>query len=272
MKSTTLIAAAALIAAANGFALVHVARNRAGRATAELTLTDREFYYYEDPEQSAVSLHLAWTDPDQGPYPHLPAEPYAWNHWLDATKLAELGFDVSMPPSDREADRFYERQLARTGFAALEYDGTAWQAWATMRRSVERQQPSTMKTDVEEELRSSTHLVAIDVASDADALRARHPDEHSVVIVPAFVRIGVRTARPAVDAQPAEPATLVGTLSDIPADIHVPRPFSDAFHAHGTHSREHGREDPLYRVTLRYGSLLEPWVTAIEFDEHADAK
>jgi len=59
MKPTTLIAAAALIAASNAIALVHVARNRSGEPTAEVTWTDREFYYYEDPEQSAVSLHLA---------------------------------------------------------------------------------------------------------------------------------------------------------------------------------------------------------------------
>jgi len=272
MKPTTLIAAAALIAASNAIALVHVARNRAGEPTAEVTWTDREFHYYEDPEQSAVSLHLAWTDPDQGLYPHLLTAPYAWSRWLDATKLAKLGFDVSMSPSDREASAFYVRQLARKGFVALEYDGPAWQAWAEMRRSVERQQPSTMKSDVEEELRSSTHLVAIDVGPDADALRARHPDIHTVVIAPAFVRIGVRSASPADNGRPAEPAALVGTLSDIPSDIHVPRPFSDAFHAHGSRSREHGREDPLYRVTLRYGRLLEPWVTAVEFDEHADAK
>ena len=272
MKAATLVAAAALIAASNVVALVHVARNRAGEPTAEVTLSDREFYYYEDPEQSALSLHLAWTDPDLGPYPHLAVGPYAWSHWLDGEKLARLGFDVSVAPDDRRADEFYQRQLARKGFVALEYDGPAWQAWAEMRRSVDRQQKPEMRGNVEEELRASTRLVAIDVDRDAEALRARHPDQHRVVIAPAFVRIGVRAAWAAAEGRPATPATLVGTLSDIPSDIHVPRPFSDAFHSHGVHSREPGRTEALYRVTLRYGSLLEPWITAVEFDERAYAK
>jgi hypothetical protein len=266
MKLGTLILTAGLIVASNAIALLHVARNRAGEPSAELTLTDRELSYYENPDDSGVELRLHWLDPAQVP-PSASFEREVLDQaaWLDEGKLADLGFDVSVPGGSPGAYSFYQRQLARTGFVALEYDGPAWRAWADLRRKIDRARaPSDMKYDVEAETGSASRLVPIDAGPDADALRARHPDRHLVVIVPAVIDISTSSARPATDTLPALPPGVAGRVSDVPSEIHVPQPFSAEFQALPQHYREPGQEEALFRVTLRYGQLLEPWVTAVE--------
>ena len=96
--------------------------------------------------------------------------------------------------------------------------------------------------------------MAIDAASDPVRLRARHPDRSSVIIVPAVIRIG---------AQPrgaGGPARFAGSIQEIPSSIHVPRPFSDAFQR-----SPGGNNRATYRVHLRYGASLEPWIAGVDF-------
>jgi hypothetical protein len=62
---------------------------------------------------------------------------------------------------------------------------------------------------------------------------------------------------PPTQGRPARPARLSGFIQEIPSEIHVPRPFSDRLRALNQNPRA-------YRVRLRYGRLLEPWVTVVE--------
>lgn len=294
MKHATLIAAAGLIVLANAIALVHAARNRSGEPDAEIVLSDRELSYYDDPDDSGVSLTLHWLDPDSMSYSTMldseaPARP-----WLDAAKLAELGFDVSVDPADERANRFYSRQSARTGFVALEYDGPAWQAWADARRRLEEARlkpgatslgaaastakapsgtaPTTVAAaaDVERELSSSSRLVLIDAGSDSEVLRSRHPNRHKVVIAPAVIGIHVRSGSAALEGQAEKPALLTGNVRQIPAAVHVPKPFSAGFRDRDRTIGSPERYEAQYFVHLRYGRLLEPWVTGVELDpQHA---
>ena len=157
--------------------------------------------------------------------------------WLGRAKLEALGFDCSVAPSDPKAGGFYSRQIPRAGFVAMEYDGPAWQAW------LEELRKQTAQPDAIDHSRFTSRLVLIDAARDAVALRARHPDRIRVLIVPAAFRISFV----------ANPASFTGFLQEIPSVIHVPRPLSDGL-----------RSGPFDRVHLRYGSLLEPWVTGVE--------
>lgn len=259
MRYASLVAAVALVLLANAFALLHAARNRSGEPEAEITLTDRELSYYRHPDDSGVALRLRWVDP----HPVL----YSGAPWLDQTRLEELGFDCRVAPSDAKASSFYSRQIPRAGWVALEYDGPAWQSWLELRRQMAQPAeptPPAWRRTPEDDRRSASRLALIDAARDAAALRARHPDRHRLLIIPAVLRISWDPALPAAEGRPASPARLTGYVREIPSLIHVPRPFSDSFRALRQTFREPEREEPLYRVRLRYGSLLEPWVTGVE--------
>jgi hypothetical protein len=271
MKNGTLIAALGLIVLSNAVALIHAARNRAGEPTAEIVLSDRELSYYDDPEDSGVSLNLLWVNPDAMGYSTVLDHDEEPPVIVGVEKLAELGFDVSMAPEDKRASSFYARQIARTGFVALEYDGPAWRVWSEARHKFdgERIKPADRNkhgapSNLESELRSSSRLVLIDAASDAEALRARHPDRHTIVIVPAVIGIQLRTGSAASETQAARRTELLGNVAQIPSEIHVPKPFSERFHDLAPASGETAREGSRYRVHLSYGSLLEPWVTDVD--------
>ena len=255
MKYASLLAAVALVLVANAIALVHAARNRSGPVDAEVTLTDRELSYHRDQDDSSVALRLRWVDPGGRFYaPELTPEDVASAIWLDQSKLQELGFECSVAPSDRKASSFYSRQSARTGFAALEYDGASWQSWLEKMKPDYRGIPQS-------------RLMVIDAGRDAAALRSRHPDRRRVLIVPAIVRISLVHAQRAAVGREARPARLTGYVQDVPSLIHVPQPFNGGIRDLRQTVRDQKSETPLYRVRLRYGSLLEPWVTGVEIME-----
>jgi hypothetical protein len=247
MKHTSLIAAAGVVLLSNALALIHAARNRSGEVDAEIILTERELTYYPDADDSGVALGLRWIDPGALPYsaaarpPDLEAKP-----WLDRTKLEELGFDCHVDPADKNAYSFYNKQSARAVFVAMEYDGAAWERWVELN---ERIAEAEHRTDFDRS--QGSKLAMIDAASDAAALRSRHPERNRVLIAPAVIRITVRGP-----LRRGQTGHLNGYVQEVPALIHVPRPFSDGF-------RSAGRAQ--YRVHLRYGQLLEPWVTGVEF-------
>ncbi len=266
MKRGSLIVAVLVIPIANAFALIHAVRNRAGRPEAEVTLTQRELQYLNrapSDDDSGVDLTLKWTDPDHFPFP--PQVENSGNP-LDQQKLESLGFDCGVKPDSTDAGRFYERQRARKAYVALEYDGAAWQAWfAAYTRVIGEQQAGNRFYNLTESgLNSSSHLITIDADLDASKLRARHPDRASVIILPAVVAITiVNFPYPGARRAPQRPARLRGDIRELSASIHVPRPFSDAFRRlNEPRSAIPGR---YYRVHLRYGASLEPWVAGVEF-------
>ena len=244
MKRASVLTAAGIIVIANVFGLVHACRNRTGPVEADITLTERELPVSSLPNNrdSIVTLDLRWLDP--------PWTSHGWvgrqqvGSWLDQKTLQELGFDTSVAPSDKTATSFYARQRERRAFVALEYEGLVWRKYLEQTDREKR-----------ENAESETHLVAIDAASDAERLRNRHLDRNSVIIVPAVVRIAV--FHPANPGEPPRPALLSGLVQEIPTSIHVPRPFSDPL-------RGRDGRNLKYRVHLRYGTSLEPWIVALD--------
>ena len=248
MKHASLIAAAGVVLLSNAFALIHAARNRSGEADAEIVLTERELTYYPDADDSGVALGLRWIDPGILPYsvasrpPALEAKP-----WLDRTKLEGLGFDCSMDPADKNAFSFYNKQSARAVFVAMEYDGPAWQSWVELNERI-----AEAEHRVDSNRREGSKLAIIDAAQDAAVLRSRHPERNRVLIAPAVIRVSVTGPW-----RQGQAGHLNGYVQEVPSVIHVPRPFSDGFRA--------ATRGPAYRVHLRYGQFLEPWVTGVEF-------
>lgn len=238
MKSLSLWAAVGTVLIANVFALLHARSNRTETAMTDIVLTQREVQRpFSDSEDSGVTLNLQWNRADMS--------------WLDAPALGELGFDTSMAPSDHRAQEFYSRQRARRAFIALEYDGPAWRGW------LEREPRS-----YDDPREITTHLMAIDSASDPVRLRARHPDRSSVIIVPAVTSIFVNTP---YEDHHRKPPRLSGAIVDIPLSIHVPLPFSEILHRQMADDK-----DAKYAIHLRYGASYEPWITAIDLPAPAN--
>jgi hypothetical protein len=258
MKRASLLAAGAIVLVANAFALIHAWMNRAGPVETEIRLTESELplAYRSNDDDSGITLDLRWMDTARALGGWVRPAP-----WLGPKTLQELGFDTSVAPDSREAYEFYRRQRARSAFVALEFDGPAWLRHVEQtaleneeRAGLTQPHPPPHVHDAE------THLVAIDAGPDAGMLRGRHPDRNGVIIVPAVVRIGVEPLVPANRDKPARPALLYGWLQEVPSSIHVPRPVSDAFRRLPSDGRL-----AKYRVHLRYGRSLEPWVVGVEF-------
>jgi hypothetical protein len=230
LKNGSLAAAAVVVAAANGFALQHAERNRMGQPDAAVILTERELRMVRTDDDSGVSLMLNFQDPNGGWY----GERLQREGWLNREKLSTLGFDCSVDPSDKRASNFYERQVPRSGFVALEYNGPAYRAVAIPGNILSR-------------------LVAIDATTDAAQLRARHPDRHSILVLPAVIGISIREAVPNKSWQPQ----IIGFIDNVPRSIHLPRPFSGKFRAFPI------TNPTPYRVRVTFGSALDPWVTNV---------
>jgi hypothetical protein len=261
MKSLSLLAAAAIIVVANLLVLLHALRNRGGATEADLTLTQRELRYFNRsaPDDSGVTLDLSWTDPND--YQFSENGEHAAT-WLDQKKLQSLGFDCSVNVASPDARSYYRRQRPRRVFLALEYDGPAWRAW------LERQKPAIAERratwqfkDFTDRTVDSSHLVAIDADLNSFRLRGWYPDRGTVLIVPAVVSAILRSVDPAVTPR------LVGRIDQIPSSIHVPRPFNDRFRRMSNYPGRPLNKELAYRVHLRYGALLEPWVVGVEFQK-----
>jgi hypothetical protein len=265
MKSASLVTAASIILVANALALIHSARNRAGTPEAEITLTNRELRYFDQPvtdDDSGVTLHLQWTDPSIPWVPESDPRP----NWIDRQKLEALGFDCRVDPGSSDASRFYQRQRPRQAFVALEYDGEAWRQFLQQHeQAFAKRRAGTEPDDSAGFSAGTSHLVAIDADLDPVKLRARHPDRRSVLILPAVIAVMLDRFRSyGMKSDSKHPAEITGRIQELPSSIHVPRPFSDQFRR-PDRSRSNVFSNRPYSVYLSYGSSLEPWVTGVEF-------
>ncbi len=257
MKLTSLLAAVAIVLVADSVALMHARANRTGAAEAEIILTQRELTpSYAADDDSGVTLDLQWIR--LGSWPD-----DTQTSWLDTKHLRELGFDTTVPPTDAAAAEFYRRQRPRRAFVALENDGPAWQKWneAVVRRDSES---SVSPQFTRRQPVDTTYLIAIDAGTDPARLRASHPDRQSTIIVPAVIRIDLEPFYAGEGAASRAPVArrdprVVGGIQEIPSSIHVPLEFSDGFR----HLPKDGTAR--YRVHLRYGASLEPWIVGVDF-------
>jgi hypothetical protein len=276
-RGRTLAAGIALIALTNAIALGGVAWNRSGEPQSVLKLTQRELW---DPrgigfgrEEGGLQLNLRWrtlaADPDATFYWNFQGAP----EWLDESKLASLGFDVTPPPATPKASWRYERQLPREALVVLELDGPAYQK--ALERARERAAKEAAKgaqtgktgpgtpaaqaaTFLRNEETANSRLFAVDAGRDARALRAKYPDRTRYAIVQGSVRISYQTGR-------GKEARWTGYINDIQnAQVNVPLEFRKAIEF-AQIARRPGpavQGAPPFEVTVAFGKRFEPWIIA----------
>lgn len=274
MKRALLLAAMALVLVSNAFVLAHVAMNRSGEPDSEIELTARELQYYGSRgDDSSVVLMLRW----ENTAPEYPVGlPRDTPGWFDASKLKELGFDLSVSPDSPQADRFYRNQRSREVFVALEFEGPAWEQWLKDREPQIQQEtqyaPNISAADRQEiERQTASRLVAIDAARDPAELRRQYPDRKRVMILQALTRAMLEPRRPATNTSPARPAFLRGAITRILTEsINVPVPLSRRFDNQQSYSpytydgKQVKIQKPPFAATLRVGSKYEPWVADVQ--------
>jgi len=243
--------AAIVVIVSNAYTLGSARLNRMGEPEAALDLTERELRLApRQTDNTAIVLRLSWDDLQ----PRYPAEDVP--SWFDRAKLASIGFDTSLPVTAENAPH-YRGMPPRSAYAVLENDGEAW-----------RRHADGLATQPEKDAAARrSRLVLIDVGTDAGALRARHPDRRRTVIVPATAELTF--VRP-----PTGEPFLKGRVNTVyPMELNVPKELRSVLESLSPRTtsavdRRPGEVDPAgeprYRVTVRWGRSLEPWVAGVE--------
>jgi hypothetical protein len=200
---------------------------------APMVLTDRELpLRYASADNSSQSVWIR--------------HQYSWGEqiaWLNADKLASLGFDTSVDPTSPDADAHYRRALRRVAYIALELDGPAWQAWASdYERNLRQWTPDA---DARKQVAASSRLVPVDAHVDAATLEARYPNARTHLITRGIVRILIYTPK---DSR----ARLSGSVELAPDSLYVPPEIAPQL------------DSTPYRLSVRYGRRHEPWIAGVE--------
>jgi len=241
MRRVLVLTAAAVVLATNAWILIAAWHNRSGPSGGTMELTERELRLVQVPwESTATSLELRWDVVSDAPGDR-PA-------WLDATKLAELGFDCTVPVRSPNAKEHYESMPPMLFFVVLEYEGVAW-------RQARRGDPEP-----------ETRLFVVDAGRDARRLRDRYADTERYVITRGVVRLKYEGPSPEDGMLLATPR-LRGRISSIlPSQIFVPRPHSrvlEEFRHRGPPAPDPPEGEPRFAVTVSWGSNYEPWVLGV---------
>jgi hypothetical protein len=220
-------------------------------------------------------------------------ENYNWNYeqnnWLSEEKLKELGFDTSYPLDEKDASRFYSRQIERQGYVVLEYNGGAYQKWSEKIRKLikearqglaEEKNPNEiniLENDIrqmEQLLFTQSRLFTVDAGADPQKLRKQHPDKSKTIITPAVFDISRdRTSRRTGQPEPPQKYYLRGWVRAVSIpEIHVTSNYRSFFISDiKTHTKTYLPRDkplsdlePRYQVTLNYGKRHEPWIADVQ--------
>ena len=277
-RTHTLVAGLALIVVTNAIALGGVAWNRSGEPESVLKLTQRELWeprgYGLGREEGGLQLNMRWrtlaADPDLALYGDFQGTP----EWLDQTKLASLGFDVSPPPAARRAASRYDRQLPREALVVLELDGPSYQKALERARARAAKEaakaaegkaksgpgsPAQMTAEfLKREETSNSRLFAVDAGRNAQALRAKYPDRARYAIVQGKVRAHYQSGRGKEPRWTGYIEDIQNDQVNVPIEVRkaiesAPRTITPATVADG---------EPAFEVTVAFGKRFEPWITA----------
>lgn len=242
MRRVLVLTAAVVVLAANAWVPITAWRNRSDPSGGTLELTERELRLVEVPwESTAMLLELRWDALSDDPEGRGPPS------WLDATKLAELGFDCTLPLDRPNAKEHYTSMPSVSVFLVLEYEGEAWRQAAGDRKA-------------------KTRLFVVDAGRDARRLRERYPNDRKYAIARGVVRLSY-CERSIPDGTPLATPRLQGRIETVlPSQIFVPRPDSrrlEEFRRRGRPAREPVEGEPRFAVTVSWGSNYEPWVQEV---------
>ena len=269
-----LFVAIAIVLVANAATLAMIAVNRSGEPDATVQVTEREARVEAlGLEGTDIVLALAWERPGDVSENEMPRL-----GWFDRPKLQSLGFDCSVTPDSRDAEKHYAflRMLGRQVYAVLEYRADEVPAASDDEAAAPGSLPASQLPSgnarrfepVSEVDRTRlSRLVPVDVGTNPAALRKRYPDRQRFIVAPAMANLRLIPRKGAI------PARLAGEVMTImPSNLYVPkehRTLLDRLLAADKDARDNQpwqrlRHDPRYRVTVKYGRRLEPWIVGIE--------
>jgi len=258
----------AILLVTNLVALLGVAYNR-GEPESTFRLSERELrpQRTQQRENSGLALQLRWRVLTEKPeaYDFRSGASGNWRsaRWLDRKKMAELGFDVSLPDTEFETRRSFRREPTRDALLVLEFDGPAYQEslWGAINEA-ERLR-ATGKADaaklaeeiVPMETKTNSRLFVVDAGLDAAALRAKYPDRSRYAIVTGQVRPATRYGR--------DSSNHAGSVAEVNVDaVNVSLDLRPTL---AGALDEPAREAPYeyrtrYEGVISFGRRLEPWL------------
>ncbi len=247
MKRGLILAAALVVVVSNLWVVVSVNRNRRTVTNGPVSLTERELRL--SPmigESTATFLDLKWNVHAGTAEEGIPAE------WLNAAKLAELGFDCHVAATNATARDHYESLSSMPVYIVLEYEGDAEKAFSGI-----------SEKDARSALR--THLTAVDAAKDPAQLRVKYPDLTRWILVHGLIRPFVQD-RERWDRKPLPEPRLRGWIEVFPSQIFVPKPHNQVLQALRRDRNPAEKEQeakPRFAVTVCWGAGYEPWVQSV---------
>jgi hypothetical protein len=280
-RTHTLVAGLALILTTNAVALIGMVYNRSHEPESTLKLTQRELHLpYEwgfRQENSGISLSLQRRVlAEQDNTLHGMGRSYTGfgnaPNWLNKSKLAALGFDVSEPEDSHRARPHYDKLLPKEVLLVLELDGPAYRAAledaqkhlqkeeALLKANAGKKEfevrAKNAKQELYQEERIYSRLFVIDAGLDIASLRVQYPDRKRYAILrgqiqPYLVENNRKTR-------------LVGYITGLSVSrINVPARYREIFESmqENAQTNEYGVAASPFEVSVAFGKRLEPWIT-----------
>lgn len=266
-RRSALVAGLGLLAATNLVALGGAAYNRSGEPESTLRVSQRElrpsYAGVREKENSGLTLQLRWRVPQEGEAGRFYAyegEAGGVPAWLDAAKMASLGFEPLPAASVPGADRRRRHPMPRDVLIVLELDGPAYQqalerARTAARKVEEKNERGEGGKDAQSIIdwaeRRSSRLFAVDAGLDRTSLRAKYPDRQKYAIVRGRVR---------QDGWERDKAG--GRIDSLLRDeINVPLELRAAFDGVApAYPLRQERDERTVQARLAFGQRLEPWL------------
>ncbi len=266
-----------LVLLVNAVALGGAAWNRSGDPDATVVLSQRElalpWQWGDAHDDSGLALQLRWRVPSRPAGEDdivLHDGAYAHADWLDADKLAALGFEHPAEPHEPARPRTLSREV----WLALELDGAAYAAALRHAEAVaaaadaalaaapdDRQRQERARTAREALQRArdeDSRLFVVDADLDAAALRERWPDRGAHIVTLGRVRPEMSLQHGGKPGQ----WRWSGRVEAISIDrIHVPLAHRASLEP--ALALPWPRAAARYAVTLPYGRRHEPWIEAV---------
>lgn len=275
-RGHTLVLGIGLIVLTNAIALGGVWWNRSATPDSALTLSERElglpWRRLRLMENSGLALNLNWRV--AGREAGDSASGYTTNRgtpeWLDAAKMAALGFPVDAAPADDEHRR-YARQLPREVILVMELAGPVWQRAldrarenagrhaAAAEANVGSKQFAERAKQANDELvreeNSNSRLFVIDAGLDARLLREKYPDRSRFLLLRG-------TVRPTIYSRGGNTTQATGYVSGVGnGQIHVPHALREPLEWLRARGEPSGGDG--FSAKLLVGQRLEPWLAEV---------
>lgn len=275
-RGRTLALGIGLIVLTNTIALGGVWWNRSATPDSALALSERElglpWRSLRLTENSGLALNLNWrvAGREAGEFVSGFTVNGGTPEWLDAPKMAALGFPSDAAHDDGERRR-YVRQLPREVILVMELAGPAWQrALAKARENADRHAAAAAANvgskqfaarakqasdELAREENSNSRLFVIDAGLDARLLREKYPDRSRFLLLRG-------TVRPGMHSRERDTPQATGYVSRVgQGRIHVPHALREPLESLRAHGEPGGGDR--FTATLLIGQRLEPWLVEV---------